>query len=198
MRKQGQVDSRLALLSGAGEGSEDDETALIAAAQRDPAAFGVLYQRHVTQIYSYLCTRAGEDEAADLTQHVFLKALDGLPRYRNRGVPFTAWLFRIARNALTDSHRRRKPTVAWDLLPEAMQPAIDDDLAADTIQQERITVLRQLVTGLGAEKRELLALRFAGGLTIREIAAILGRSEGAVKMELRRTLGTLKERYDAD
>lgn len=192
------MNSGMALLSGTGEAPGDDEGALIAAAQRDPAAFGDIYQRHVAQIYSYLRVRVGEDEAADLTHQVFVRALDALPRYRDRGVPITAWLFRIARNAVMDTHRRRKGTITWDRLPEAMQPATGDDLADGMIQRERVERLRQLLTDLTPEKQELLTLRFAGGLTVREIAGILGRSEGAVKMELRRTLHALKERYDAD
>lgn len=191
------MSSRIALLSGTGKAPEDDEGALIAA-QRDPAAFGDIYQRHVAQIYSYLRARVGEDDADDLTHQVFVRALDALPRYRHQGTPITAWLFRIARNAVTDTHRRRKGTITWDRLPEAMQPAIGDDLADGMIQRERVERLRQMLTDLTPEKPELLTLRFAGGLTVREIAGLLGRSEGAVKMELRRTLHTLKERYDAD
>ncbi len=192
------MNSGMALISNTGEAFGDDEAALIAAAQRDPAAFGVIYQRHAAQIYSYLLARTGEDEAADLTHQVFVRALDALPRYRHHGVPIAAWLFRIARNAVTDTHRRRKGTITWDRLPEAMQPAADDDLADGVIQRERVERLRQVLTDLTPEKQELLTLRFAGGLTVREIAGVLGRSDGAVKMELRRTLHTLKERYDAD
>ncbi|HEY7355449.1 MAG TPA: sigma-70 family RNA polymerase sigma factor, partial [Ktedonobacterales bacterium] len=78
---------------------EGDEAALVAAAQADPAAFDALYQRYLARVYRYLRAHVGsDDEAADLTQQVFLKALDALPRYRPRGAPFAAWLFQIARH----------------------------------------------------------------------------------------------------
>src|SRR5687768_7689642 len=97
-----------------------DETALVAAAQTDPAAFGTLYRHYLPQLYRYLRSRLPTDEeAADLTQHVFLKALEALPAYRRRDVPFAAWLFRIARNALIDAQRRKRPVVPWQAIPEA-------------------------------------------------------------------------------
>ncbi|HLJ80281.1 MAG TPA: sigma factor, partial [Ktedonobacterales bacterium] len=108
--------------SGQGDAAPDDEAALIQAAQRDLAAFGPLYARYVDRIYTYLCTRMGSvrsDDAADLTQQVFLRALDALPRYQPRdGVSVAAWLFRIARNAATDWQRRLRPTLSWEAVPE--------------------------------------------------------------------------------
>ncbi len=78
--------------------------------------------RYSDRLYNYLRARTQSDEdAADLAQQVFVKVLNGLPRYRERGLPFGAWLFRIARNVVVDVHRRRKDTVSWDLLPETAQ-----------------------------------------------------------------------------
>ena len=172
-----------------------DEAALVEAARTQPQAFAALYQRYLTRIYRYLRTRAdSEEDAADLTQQVFLNALDALATYHERGLPFAAWLFRIARNVATDYHRRR-PTVTWDLVPEALQATGDGGPEAALLQQEALTRLRSVLARLDAEKRELLALRFAAGLTAPEMAAVVGKSEAAVRKQLARTLHALKERY---
>ncbi len=96
--------------------SEDDRTAeveLVQKAKTDPTAFDLLYHRYVLRIYHYLRLRSPSDEdAADLTQHVFVLALDALPKYQERNLPFAAWLFRIARNAATDAYRRERKTIS--------------------------------------------------------------------------------------
>lgn len=175
---------------------EADETHLVQAARHDPAAFDILYQRYLIRVYRYLRLRTNtEEDAADLTQQVFLQVLDALPGYEERGLPFAAWLFRIARNAATDAYRRYRITVTWDFLPEAAHPTAGQDPETVTVQRESLSQLRQLLATLSQDKRELLALRFAAGLTSPEIAAIVGKSEAAVKKQLARTLGALKEQY---
>ena len=174
----------------------EDDAALVHAARADPAAFDALYRRYVARIYRYARAHTpGEDDAADLTQQIFLKALDALPRYRERGLPFAAWLFRIARNAAVDAHRRRRPTIAWDHVPEVARPPDAGDPEAAALRRERATQLRHLLDALDRDRRELLALRFAAGLPVREIAAVIGKSEAAVKKQLARTLRMLKEQY---
>lgn len=164
-----------------------DEATLLDAARRDPTAFGILYQRYLPRIYRYLRTRTtSEDEAADLTQQVFLKAFDALPSYRNRGAPFTAWLFRIARNVAIDHARRKRITLTWDLQPEALHPATDTTPESVVLREEALQRLRVLLSQLDTGKRELLALRFAAGLTNREISVVVGKSEAAVKKQLAR------------
>ena len=174
-----------------------DEAALAPDARPDPAHFGALYERYRERIYAYLRSRTtSEEDAADLTQHVFVQALDALPRYRAQQATFGAWLFRIARNVAVDFHRRRRATVPWDLVPEALQPTAPTDPATRLIEQESIARLRALFVALNAESRELLTLRFAGQLTAPEIAAVLGISEAAIRKRLTRLLQSLKERYD--
>lgn len=178
--------------------AEDDEARLIAEAQRDPRAFGVFYERYATQAFRYLRARtASDDEAADLTQQVFLKALDALPRYRQGQTPFAGWLFRIARNSLTDAHRRRRVTVRWDLVPEVLHPVEKTSTEEIVVRQEDLHSLQQLLLRLELEKRELIILRFFAGLSTREIAAVVGKSESAVQKQLTRTLHRLQENYDA-
>ena len=173
-----------------------DEVMLIEKAQADPAAFAELYQRYLDRIYLYLRTRtASEEDAADLTQQVFLQAFDALPGYRQRGLPFEAWLFQIARNAVTDSYRRQRSTIPWEAVPEGLQPLLEQDVESNILLQERIARLRKLLAQLDPSKRELLALRFGAGLSAPQIAVVVGRSHAAVKKELTRTLRKLKEHY---
>ena len=180
--------------------TDEDEATLIAAAQRDPRAFGPLYHRYLARVYRYVRAHtSSEDEAADLTQQVFLQVLDALPRYGMRGVPFAAWLFRIARHAVADRYRRQRApaTIALDALPDALHPMAGQEPEADVLRREALAELHALLAALDQEKRELLALRFAGQLSSPEIAAVVGRSPAAVKKQLTRILQSLKERYDA-
>jgi RNA polymerase sigma-70 factor (ECF subfamily) len=126
---------------------------------------------------------------------VFLQALDALPRYRLRGAPFAAWLLRIARNAAINHQKRRRETVAWDLLPESVHPSPGDGPEAQALQHESAAWLREALTACDASSREVLTLHFAAGLTVRETAAVVGRSEAAVKKQLTRTIRALKEQY---
>ena len=188
------VDARGSVFSAENAPADADETALVRAALERPELFGAVYQRHVDAIYRYLQLRVGFDEAADLTQQVFLKALSALPKYQPKGAPFSAWLFRIARNLATD-HRRvshRKPD---ELLPDIMPSGVAGAPEEAALQMEQQARLRSLLRELNAEKRELLAMRFAAGLSSREIAAVIGKSEAAVKKQLSRILRTLKEKY---
>ena len=176
--------------------AEGDESALLRAAQADPAAFGELYRRYLPSIYRYLRMRAVTDEdAADLAQQVFLQALNALPKYRDRGLPFAVWLFRIARNVAADAHRRRRNTTTWDLLPEALQPTDAEDPEAEVLRREELERLRALLHALDPDTRDLVTLHFVGRLSQREIAQVLGTSQANVQRRLARTLRALKEQY---
>ncbi len=176
--------------------SATDEATLVRAAQAERSQFAILYDRYIDRIYAYTRTRVASDEdAADLTQQIFVRALDALPRYRERRVPFAAWLFRIARNATVDYHRRRRTALTWDSVPEALHPRADLDLEAGALHRDDMARLRVLLRDLAPDTRELLALRFAAGLSVAEVAAVIGKSEEATKKRILRTLQTLKERY---
>jgi RNA polymerase sigma-70 factor, ECF subfamily len=185
-------------LSAVADGSPavSDESALVEAAQRDSTAFGALYQLYVTRVFRYLRAHTSSDgDAEDLTQQVFLRALDALQAYRSRGAPFGAWLFRIARHAVVDAHRQQRTLVAWDTLPASLQPASPGDLEGDLIHQEALARLHHLLAGLDPDKRELLSLRFAAQLSATEIATVVGKKPQAVKKQLTRLIHTLKEHY---
>lgn len=178
------------------QSKEDAEHTLVEQAKTNSAAFGVLYERYVMYVYHYLRTRVATDEdARDLAQQVFLKAFAALPNYRARGVPFKAWLFQIASHLATDSHRRWKKQVTWDLLPETMHTLSEQNPETLVIEHEIRVRLRQLLLGLTPYNRELLALRFAAQLSSTEIAAVVGKSPAAVKKQLTRLLQTLKEAF---
>lgn len=180
-----------------GDPEEDfplDERALIDRARVDSAAFAQLYRRYVDRVFRYLRTYTeNDDDAADLTQHVFLRALEALPGYRNEGAPFGGWLFRIARNAATDAFRRRRRVLPWDHVPPELHPLSASDPEAASLQREALNQVRVLVSQLDPEKQELVALRFAGRLSSREIASLVGRSPAAVQKELVRIMWSLKE-----
>lgn len=179
--------------------AERDEATLVQAARTDPEAFGELCNRYSPRLYSYLRARTdSDDDAADLTQQVLVKAMAALPRYRDRGAPFGAWLFRIARNLLTDTRRRQRATVSWDFLPDPLAPAAEDDLEAKILHAEVRARVRSLLGELKAGERELILLRFVAGLTFREIAGVVGSSESTVHRQIKQTLQVIQERYHDD
>jgi RNA polymerase sigma-70 factor (ECF subfamily) len=179
-----------------GNREESAEARLIRAAQADPGAFAPLYVQYRDRVYAYLRTRTrSPEDAADLTQQVFLQALDALPRYRPRGAPFAAWLLRIAHNAAINHHKRHRQVVAWDLLPESLHPPAEDDPEAQAIRRDNAAWLHAILQNCEVSIREMLALHFAAELTIAETAAVVGKSEAAVKKQLSRTVRTLKEHY---
>jgi RNA polymerase sigma-70 factor (ECF subfamily) len=160
------------------------EAELIEAAQRDPAGFAVLYEDNFDVVYAFVARRVGDrTEAEDLTSIVFHKALAALPRYEWRGVPFAAWLLRIAHNEVARRQRRR------DTEPLVAEPAVDDAELEDV--ERRATTFR-LLRVLPAEQRRVLTMRFAHDQSLRQVAAALGKSEGAVKQLQHRGLETLR------
>jgi RNA polymerase sigma-70 factor (ECF subfamily) len=165
---------------------DHDEQSLIEAAQADPARFVDLYERHFHRVYAYVARRASSRaEAEDVTSEVFEQALTNLRTYEWRGVPFLAWLFRIAANALTDRWRQAARH-SFDPPPD-----VPDRGEADEI--ERRAMLFQLVDRLPDAQRQVIEMRFVEQKSIREIAAALDRSEGAVKQLQLRALENLRK-----
>lgn len=152
--------------------SSTSEQLLIEAAKADPSRFGELYEQHFDRIFAYVMKRVRERAAAqDLTADVFHSALTNLRKFEWRGVPFAAWLYRIASNAVADHWRQRvPPEEAW----------ADRGAAGFAAVEHRATLARMLAK-LSDGDRRVLVMRFFEGLSIRETARRLGRSEGAVK-----------------
>jgi RNA polymerase sigma-70 factor, ECF subfamily len=166
-------------------GDRDDRT-LVEAAQADPARFVDLYDRHFHRIYAYVIRRTGvRSEAEDITSEVFERALANLSRFEWRGVPFVAWLYRIAANALAD---RRRETAR-----DSSEPPPDVPDAREAEEIERRTMLFELVDRLPDAQRQVIEMRFVEEKSIREIAAALDRSEGAVKQLQLRAIQNLRK-----
>jgi len=173
------------------------ERALIEATQRDRGRFADLYEANFERVYAYVVRRVRDrDEAQDLTADVFHLALKSLPRFEWRGVPFAAWLFRIASNEIAD----RSKSVARRRAHERDSAAMDDDagerggVAAGVEEAERRARLFKLVERLPRDQARVIAMRFAEDKSIREIATALGRSEGSVKQLQFRGLQNLRAR----
>jgi RNA polymerase sigma-70 factor (ECF subfamily) len=173
-----------------------DETALIEQAKVDPQAFGLLYERYVDKIYNYVYYRTGNHhDAEDLTARVFYQALNHIPRYVQRGAPFSSWLYRIAHNLMANWYRdhSRRQVISLDRLEQVSRPRDEGPLYQVTWHEQRDALL-SAIRGLPTERQELLILKFVNHLPNAEIGQIMGRSEGAIKSLYHRTLTTLRER----
>lgn len=163
---------------------------LVARAQRgDVDAFGVLYQRYYEVIYRYILSRLGDPEPAeDLTAAVFLRAFESLGKYRERGWPFTAFLYRVAKNLVIDHFRRQRPE-----MPLEEADGIDTDEAGKGLEEDQMRqALRGALEALPQDYQEVIRLRLLLGLPTATAAAWLGRSEGATRVLLSRALDRLR------
>lgn len=176
--------------------SESDE-ALAVIAVADRRAFETLYLRHRLQLFRYARARTGDDDvAADLVSLTFERALGSIGQYRPMGGGFRAWLFRIARNEIVDASRRRR-TVARHVRATPVAEVVQAGPEDDVLRAESFEEIRGLVARLPDPQRDAILLRFAGGLSAREIGLTLGRSEGATQKLITRALAVLKEAYRA-
>jgi len=171
-----------------------EERLLIEAAQKDPRRFAELYELHFERVYAYVSRRVWDRAATeDITADVFHQALEHLPKFEWRGVPFAAWLYRIAANAIAD-HGRRQAREGGDAPAEAAGqpsgPAAEPDLEAI----ERRAAIYRLVRELPEDQRRVVVARFVEERRVGEIAAAMGRSEGAIKQLQFRALETLRAR----
>ena len=170
----------------------DEEAQVVAAAQKDPAAFALLYDRYASPVYRYLLSRTGSiEESRDLTSQTFLTAYEVFPRYRHRGC-FSAWLFSIARSKFID-HVRRKNRSAKTAIEPADGPP---EPLAQVIESERLADLRRRIGVLEEDEQELLRLRFAAGLSYGQMAALLNKNEDAVKKSVYRLLARLQSQME--
>lgn len=177
--------------------SPADEGAILKEARADPARFAPIYERYFPRVYRYCLRRVDRPEdAEDLTGLVFTRALAGLPEYRGGSV--AAWLFRIAHNVVANELRDRRPHASLDGAAATLAADLSDpDEPALTLllrEEERQRIAR-LLAQLPENQRELLALKMAGELTAKEIGAVLGRSEGAVRVALHRIVQQLRAAY---
>ena len=182
----------------------DRDRRLVETAQADPARFEALYRKYLAQVYSFAYYELRDHhEAEDATERTFLAALANLPRFSERARPadgegastFRVWLFQIARNVVAERRRRlrRRPESP---LEAAAMVADSHDVEAAAIQRDSTAAALGAISRLPADRRRALILRFVDEMTTPEIAGILGRSEGAVRVLIHRALRSVARDLD--
>jgi len=188
----------------------DRDRSLVEAARRNPAQFDPLYRKYLAQVYAYALYELADHYAAeDATERTFLRALAALPRFREQARPedgpeastFRVWLFRIARNVVANERRsrRRSPAASLDLaLGAGLAIADGTDLEADAVTRDEAAEALRAVRTLPDDRRRALVLRFVDEMSTAEIASVLGRSEGAVRVLIHRALGSVARELGRD
>jgi RNA polymerase sigma-70 factor (ECF subfamily) len=169
---------------------QGDDREIVARAKHDPAAFAELYERYFPRIYRFVYARVRDQTVAeDVTSDVFMKALGGIGRYRDTGWPFSAWLYQIAANTIVDRFRTLHPVEDID-----RQFGLSDDSSVEEDAGRRDDVRRigSLIRALPAHQRTALVLRFQEDLAIEDIAAVMGKSRGAVRVIMHRAIATIR------
>lgn len=174
-----------------------DDTELVELAKDDKEAFGAIYERYLKKIYNYVYYRVGNhQDAEDLTERVFYRAMAHINTYTERGIPFQAWLYRIAHNLVANWHRdrgRRKIIPLDEFVASSLRTEAPDRLTED--REERDALLAA-IRRLPAERQQLLILKFVEKQSNAEIGVLLGRTEGAIKSLYHRTLLSLREELE--
>ncbi len=158
-----------------------EESLVRRAQQLDQAALTQIYEENFDRIYRYVVLKVGDRaEAEDITQQVFLNALKSIAAFKSRkGIPLSAWLYRIAHNQVVDYLRKKSKQATVPLDDSLATGADDPKLVAE--QKISIEELAQAIKGLTPAQQEVISLRFAGEMTISQVAKVMGKSEGAVK-----------------
>jgi RNA polymerase sigma-70 factor (ECF subfamily) len=176
----------------------NENVVLARAVEGDSEAFGLLYERYMSRIYNYIYYRTGNIyDAEDLTERVFFRALRHIGNYNHRGLPFSAWLYRIAHNLVANWYRdnsRRKEIPLDDGLLVSRSSSHPEYELLQTEEEERLLLA---IRGLPSDRQQLLILKFVDHLSNAEIGQIMGRTEGAVKSLYHRTLITIRDELGA-
>jgi len=178
-----------------------DETAIERLVQEaragDAWAFGLLFDHYHLPVYRYIASRVHRpSDAEDLTQLVFVKALEALPRYEARGIPFGGWLFKLARNAVIDHVRTRHEHL--DLDTASGQAGGDAGPDEVTVARQELDEVAVALAALTDEQREAITLRFFAGLSAREAAAVMGKQEGTIRGLQFRAIAALRRQLRID
>jgi RNA polymerase sigma-70 factor (ECF subfamily) len=173
-----------------------DDAALALASKGDREAFGILYERYVDRIYNYIYYRTGNiNDAEDLTERVFIRALKHIGNYRNRGLPFSAWLYRIAHNLVANWHRDNSRRKEIPLDDGVFSASGENHPEHELLQVEERERLLYVIRRLPPERQHLLILKFVEHLSNAEIGQIMGRTEGAIKSLYHRILLSVREEF---
>jgi len=171
---------------------QDEESLIRRAQQRDEEAFTQLYEEHFDKIYRYVTLKIGnKTEAEDMTQQVFLNALQSISSFKWKGIPFSAWLFRIAHNLVVDYLRKKTKQTTTPLDESLVSSDSNPQLMAEhKLDIERLVSATKQLT---RAQREVISLRFAGELPVAQVANVMGRSQGAVKALQRSAIIALRK-----
>jgi RNA polymerase sigma-70 factor (ECF subfamily) len=172
-----------------------DEEAILRQSQIDAQSFKPIYEKYFKKVYLFLYRRASDRElAGDLTQQVFLKALLALDKFQFRGIPFSAWLFRIAVNEANEFFRKTNRT-RWVSIDDRTVQRLHDELTYDTTTHDLSAQLPSLLLTLKEDELQLIQLRFFEGLSFKEVGDILEVTENNAKVKTYRTLEKLKKNF---
>ena len=172
----------------------NEKDVLARASQGDRDAFGELYAQYIDRIFNYVYYRTGNThDAEDLTARVFQRAMNHIHNYTDRGVPFSAWLYRIAHNLVANWHRDRSRKQEIPINDIPVLPAKGDHPETKLVRTEEQATLLRLIRKLPPERQHLLILKFVENLSNAEIGQVMGRSEGAIKSLYHRTLLALRD-----
>ena len=173
------------------QAAADDEF-IVSQAMKNRSAFSAIFHRYAGRVYRYIYSRVGNDcVAEDLTSQVFTDAIAALPSYRSQG-QFASWLFTLAYRRCADYHRQ--PLI--ESLSDHLLAGESQDPAAQALSRETFQRLERLLGELAEEELELLRLHYTGKLTYQEMAVVLGRSEGALKMAMMRLVQKMRMRWE--
>ncbi len=176
---------------------QDEKEILKLASQGDKEAFGLLYARYLDRIYNYIYYRTGNvHDAEDLTARVFQRAMKHILKYQDRGVPFSAWLYRIAHNLVANWYRDNSRKTEITISEKMVLPAKNETAETTILRTEKQDALLELIRTLPQDRQQLLILKFVEHYSNAEIGEVMGRSEGAVKSLYHRTLLALRDQVD--
>ncbi len=171
---------------------EGEQKLIFGAKRGDSLSFGALYNHYMPRIYRFLYLKtSSKQEAEDLTHEVFLSAWQNIPRYKHKGFPFSSWLYQIARNKAIDSFRTKKPAIQFDDVADENFEIknVSDDTLDSLLDLEKI---KSAMHHLGEEQHSIIIMRFVEDMSPKEIADILGKSEGSVRLMQHRAVQNLK------
>ena len=173
------------------ERNENEKRWIRKAIGGESSAFGSLYDKYQPKIYRFILFKVSHrEEAEDLTHKVFLSALENIHKFKDQGFPFSSWLFRIARNKVIDYYRTKKDISPLENAPDITSSEDNVELISKKLNLERIYISLQKLTD---EQKEVVILRFVEGLSHKEVAQILDKKTGAIRVLQHRAISEIKK-----
>ena len=170
---------------------KEEEELIKKAKKRDQGAFGLLYDQYLPAIYRFILFKTGDKAATeDLSHQVFLNAWQNIEDYQSRGFPFSSWLYRIAHNAIVDYFRTEKKNLSLEIIKEI---PVSVNLENKIDQVSELNLIKEALKELPSEQQTILIMKFVEDFTNKEIAAVLGKSEVAVRVSQYRSLKNIKK-----